>query len=133
MASLDIPAHGKNGTISFNSTAVDGIVGWVLTQSTDMIEVTNIDNTSAGYKEHIGGWSDWEVTVDLNNATSYLSSIGTTATLVLTAGDGTNSNIYTGTSNAILIGVAPSLDINDIVKQTLTFQGSGTLALSAGA
>ena len=126
MAALTVPAHGMHGSVT-DGAAVDGVTAWTLDITNDVAEYFAVD--SAGdYKERLGGWSGWTATVDVVDAEDKSSFIGTTYNLALVASDGTNTNTYTG--SAILVGISITSNINEVLTQTLSYQGTAGIAKS---
>jgi len=122
--------HGSAGSISYPTGGSFGTVNelcknWVMNLTNDLIDITSLDDTT--YKARIGGWNDWTVTADLIDAdTNYteanlFGALGGNATLQVDDG----GIKYTG--NAILVGVTKTLDANDMVTYSFSWQGSGAV------
>lgn len=124
---------GKAGKVMVGTTQVAEITSWSLDIGADAIDVTNFG--SSGWKEFVAGlkeWSgsfegSWDMT-DTNGQQALQSALtgGTTVTLKLYVDDQKN---YSGTALIKALGVEASVD--DVVKATFEFQGTGALTYSA--
>jgi hypothetical protein len=125
--------HGKRGTASFTNITFE-ILSFEVNMTYDVAETTVMDSsavaTATHWKTYIQGMKGWTATAEcLEPAAGALSNVatvlGSEATLTL---DSTAGDAYAGT--AICTGFSPSIDVNDIGKCTLTFQGIAALAAS---
>lgn len=112
-------AAGYGGSITFaNLTA--GVKQWSLNWTVDPLETT--DFADAGVGTYIRGIKRWTATVTANWDAANTADPDDSASLTLTASSG---KTYAGT--ALLIGVAPSVDVAGVNQCVYTFQGSGAL------
>lgn len=132
--------HGKDGSVQWiNSTAIDKVTSWSLTTVADTAEYTSMDDAAAGYKVYLPGFLDWTATVEcvISNDGLYpdLDNTGIQdtdgAALILNGGQDVNPSAVGSTQqysgNAICTGITTTLDLNDVIKVTYNFEGSGTL------
>jgi predicted secreted protein len=126
-------AHGKSGSIQWAGTGMETstILSWSLETSADVADGTNIAST-ADWKEYLAGFKGWTATVEANyNATDPTNVLGTWL-----GGEAAKLELFmTGTvniyGNAILTGFTLSVDKDDVVKASYSFQGTGALTYSA--
>jgi hypothetical protein len=133
--------HGKQGYVTFATSAVSNILAWSLDATCDTVEssvMSSVTVTSATHwKDHLPGYKTWTATVecDLDDGgldpdleVDGMDRDG--VALVLYEGPAANSvRMYSGT--AIITSVSPSLDKEGVATCTYTVQGSGTLTPAA--
>ena len=112
--------HGKAGTVAFTSGDFTKVTNWTVDATADVADATAMNDTWKTYK---GGFNDWTATVECNFNASGLAALNTEATLTLTLVAGT-----TVSGTAIMTGYGLVADKDDVVKQSYTFQGIGTLS-----
>ena len=134
--------HGKIGKITWDAstastTEIDAITSWTL----DIIcDVADGSDMSAATKTYFAGWKDWTATVE-----SILPTTGSQIPLVDAAGvealgektpailemwlddTGGAGNVVVIHGAAICVGIGYNIDVNDVVKITYNFQGTGAL------
>jgi hypothetical protein len=135
--------HGKQGKVTFATTAVSNVLNWSIETSCDLAEssvMSNVAVTSATHwKDYLPGYLDWTATVDCDVEdtgfdpdieTDFIDQNGVACVFHQAITDGgTTTRKYSG--NGIVVGIAPSLDKNDVAKVTYSIQGSGTLSVAA--
>ena len=119
--------HGKAGSVTFDSTGTADVINWTLNVTSDVAETTSMTDT---YKSYLAGFKDWTATVEAllptGGSEPTIADIGSTVkTLVLDTATGT---AYTATTAALIVSFSITQDMNDIVKITYEFQGSGTIS-----
>ncbi len=115
--------HGKAGSVTFPSDGkFEEVTSWTIDATADVAEATGMDAT-VFWKTYLAGFTDWTASVETNWSSSGLAALGDTATLTLTLVSGT-----TISGNAICTGYGETTDMNDVIKQRYTFQGSGALS-----
>lgn len=119
--------NGKNGALSVDGTNVAQLSSWNISESVDATECTYM---GAEWKEFHAGIPSWEGTAEAifaDDATSGYASgvtIGSTVALVAYPADGVAVS-YTG--SAIVTGVETAASMDDVVRVSLSFQGTGPL------
>ncbi len=134
--------HGKEGKVTFATTAVSNVLSWSVDLTCDFAEssiMTNSTMTSATHwKDKLVGYKDWTATIecdvedtgfDPDFVTDFIDKNGVAVVLHQAFTGGTATRKYTG--NGIVIGISPSLDKSDVAKVTYAVQGSGELAVTA--
>ncbi len=115
--------HGKGGSATFNALALELVIEWSIDIIGDVAEKTAMSDS---VKTYIPGFVDWTATVtcrtDDTGGVLNTNFDGTSQALAITA---LTSEVFTG--NAIMTGIAPSADKDDIAAVTYTFQGNGQL------
>jgi len=124
--------HGFGGSVTFSGDAASNVLSWSIEATADMAEITSMGDT---WKTVLPGFQTWTATVECNledsgpdpDETTDLAD-GDGAALVLNTGKSGSGEVdyYNGT--ALITGISPSIDKNDVAKVTYTFQGSGVLA-----
>lgn len=115
-------AHGKGSSLTFTNLTV-GDFAFTITDTADMVEVTDFADGAGGFKKWLAGLRDWEVTVqgkwdDTPNTAKPTDS----ATLTLTLG---SAKTFAGT--ALMQSQTVTTDVNDAILHEWTFKGNGTL------
>lgn len=115
-------AHGKGSSLTFTNLTV-GDFAFTITDTADVVEVTDFADGATGFKKWLAGLRDWEVTVSGRwDDTPNTAAAGDEATLTLTL---TAGSTFAG--NAILTSQTVGTDVNDAVTQEWTFKGNGAL------
>ncbi len=118
--------HGKAGSAKFNSLALEMVTDWSIDITGDVAEGTAM---SDAVKTYLAGFVDWTATVTCR--------LDTTAGVLDTHFDGSiqtldieaTGSTETFSGSAIMTGINPSADKDDVAMVTYTFQGSGALTL----
>ena len=133
--------HGKQGYVTFATSAVANVRNWSLDAVCDTVESAVMNTatvTSATHwKDHLAGYKSWTAMVecDLDDGgldpdleVDCLDRDG--LALVLYEGPAADSvRMYSG--SAIIIGVSPSLDKEGVATCTYAVQGTSTLTTEA--
>ena len=124
---------GDNVTIftALPGQAIAGFFGWGLTDTVDLAEVTDFVDGAVGFKRYIVGLEDWTgeasgfwLTDDFHHYT-----IGRELTIVFyeVYDDAPNvDTVHFLWGRAIVGGIGVDSDVNDVIHENLTFQGTGT-------
>jgi len=115
---------GRSGAVSFTGFQTS-VKSFSIDWKSDIEEITDFADGSAGYKTYLPTLKDWTATIEMNWDASNTAIPGSSATLTLTV-DGTSA--YTG--SAILTGISVSEPVGGVVTCTGSFQGNGALTLS---
>ena len=118
--------HGDAGTVTWDSNPQANVTAWNITYSVDTADATVM---GTDWKAYLAGFTDWTATVEINQlstgpvvgTTAILTAIGDEAALVLTDGSG---NVHT-LARALCTDIQLVDDLNDIVKQSVTFVCAG--------
>jgi len=119
--------HNKDGSVEWNSrtlTTTDiGGTSWTVNTSADTAETTAMLDT---WQSNRGGLVDWnaEVVGLTVCAENYLGMLGSSATLKCYSDDSVQG--FSGT--AICTGIRETMELNDVGKVTLSFEGAGQLS-----
>ncbi len=125
--------HGKGGSITWAGSGFESkalILSWSCEVTADVAELTDMGDTWKGY---LPGFKDWTATVEvLADETQGVASLGemngadyyALKLEMVDAGDHL-------TGDALNTNISYAVDMNDVGKCTLTFQGSGELSYAA--
>jgi len=119
---------GYNGQVDFGTIIDSDVCGystfsWSLDQTADTLDST--DFCSTGWRDFIAGLKTWSGSVELYiDGTSRIqpSDVGTSAAIHLYMN---STNYLSGT--AICTGWNPTVAVDGIESQTISFQGTGAL------
>jgi|SaaInlV_120m_DNA_4_1040238.scaffolds.fasta_scaffold01557_10 hypothetical protein len=118
---------GDGGIIKTGSTPVTigEILGWTVEQSTDTIEDTVVGDTAKTFVAGLTGWTGTcEAILSDSDAGQALMDNGSTQTALDFYFDASTSG-YKG--NALVTGISTTSAMGDMIKVSLTFQGTGAL------
>ncbi len=125
--------HGKGGSAAYGVSAaevtIEFVTDWSIDITGDVAEKTAMSDTP---KTYIPGFVDWTATVtcradDTGGVVDALFN-GSVNSLLITAA---SSEVFAG--DAIMTGINPSADKDDVATVTYVFQGSGALTFDAVA
>ena len=125
--------HGKGGTAAYGVSAlevtIEFVTDWSIEITGDVAEKTGMGDSA---KTYLPGFIDWTATVtcrqdDIGGVVDALYN-GSSNSLLITAA---SSEVFAG--DAIMTGINPSADKDDVVSLTYTFQGNGALTFDAVA
>ena len=139
--------HGKQGKVTFATTATANVISWSIDATADVAEATIMSSVAltaaTHWKDYIAGFLDWTATIeayvdsgglDPDLATDFWDENG--IAMVLYSGmiaidqqEGEQTRKYSG--NGIISDISVSTDKNEIATVTYTVQGSGTLSVAA--
>ncbi len=116
---------GDGGLLKVGTTTVGEVLGWSVEQQTDVIEDTAMGDTA---KTFVAGLTSWtgscEAILSDSDAGQLLLDNGSSQTDLDFYFDSTTS-AYKG--NAIVTNISSSASIGDMMKVSITFQGTGAL------
>ena len=114
---------GSGGTVTFSGAIV--AASWSLTSNIELAEATAL---GASVKTYKGGFKDWTATVEMvyMSGTDTHAKLGTTAALSLYIN---GANYFE--ANAICTGLVVNSSIDDVIRATLTFEGTDGTATIA--
>lgn len=140
--------HGKTGRVYWDvmGTEITEATNWTLTATADVAEITAMQDT---WKTYLGGFTDWTATVTgradetgpevgytgesgLGYSPDYAGASDNKAKLDLYFKSDTGDFDYVY-GDAICVGIAHTVDSNDVGMVTYTFQGSGALTAASAA
>jgi hypothetical protein len=131
--SLTAEAAGDDVTIfaALPGQLVAGFYGWSFDDGTDVVDVTDFVDGAAGYRKYIAGLEDWTgdasgywLTDDFHHFMIGMEFTVQFFVVYNTAPNVTTVHFYRG--NAFVTGISVDADVNDVIHENLTFQGSGT-------
>ena len=134
---LTAEGAGDNVTIfgALPGQLIAGFFGWSFTDFIDVVEVTDFVDGAAGFKKYLAGLEDWTgeasgfwLTDDFHHF-----MIGTEMTVQFNivydaAPNVTTVHLWQGRS--IVTGIPVDSDVNDVIHENLSFQGTGTAEIT---
>jgi len=116
---------GDGGLMKVGTTTVGEVLSWSVDQQSDVIEDTAMGATA---KTFVAGLTSWTGTCEAilsdSDTGQLLLDNGSTQTALDFFFDSTTS-AYKG--NAIVTGISSSASIGDMIKVSLSFQGTGAI------
>lgn len=125
--------HGKNGALSLGGTNIAMLTSWNLSQSVDTVECTSMQDTAKTYKAGIPSfegsaeavWTDDDNQLNVGSIT-----IGTEYAAVFYVDDNATSAAELKYSGQVIVtGLEVSASMDDVVRATVNFQGTGALTV----
>lgn len=121
--------HGKNATVKKNDVAIVGINTWTIEETLDTAESTAFGDTSKKHEGGLPGWSGsfegfWDPANTEQAALWAALKAGTKLTDMKFFINATN--YYSG--DVLITGISRTTTITDLLKGTVSFQGSGDLS-----
>jgi len=122
---------GSEGVIKIGGNTMAEVTGWTLTQSSSTIENTELSDTTRTY---LSGLSEYSGTVDCHwdetdTNGQVACTIGASVALYFYPEGATSGDTYfSGT--ALVTGITRNASVDGLVESSLTFQGTGALAIS---
>jgi predicted secreted protein len=119
--------NGRNGALSVGGTNIAQLTAWTVSESADTIECSYMGQDWKMFKSGISMWegSAEAVFADAGTALSAATlTVGTEVALVFYPDEGVAIS-YTG--NAIVTSIETSADMEDVVRVSVAFQGTGAL------
>jgi len=122
--------HGKEGVVTVGGTAVGELTGFTLETTGDVVEDTALTDAT---KSFITGRTSFSGTLEMhfdetNVQQESLLAGASIAFILLPEGNTSGDASYTGTG--IVTGMSINNTMDAIVSRTVTFQGTGALAVS---
>ena len=143
MGTAGASSSGVTGTVAETTpgTLMAGFLDWKLNLGADALDATTFD--SSGKREFIIGLKKWDATAEKywmstgHNPTDWVGSSGTTGTTggkktirlflqYTTTPSTANPSLYFE-GRAMVTGMNIDTPVDGVIKQSLTFQGDGTL------
>ena len=127
--------HGKNGALSLGGTNIAMLTAWTLNETVDTVECTAMGSTSRTYKAGIKGFEGSADCIWTNDdTTGYVAqfTVGTEYTGVFYVTDSSTAAEdlkYPG--QVIITGIEISATMDDVVRASISFQGTGDLTVDA--
>ena len=123
---------GKLASVDIAGSEIVGFSSWSLNTSADAIDTTGFTND--GVKEFIAGCTSWNGSIEGSAADQaadlFIGAGGLRPGATITVKLFINATkFYTG--SAIVTSMNPSTDVNDAVKWSVNFQGTGALTYPA--
>jgi len=122
---------GSEGVIKIGGNTMAEVTGWTLTESSSTIENTELSDTTRSY---LSGLSEYSGTVDCHwdetdTNGQVACTIGASVALYFYPEGATSGDTYfSGT--ALVTGITRNASVDSLVESSLTFQGTGALAIS---
>ena len=125
--------NGKNGALSVNGTNVAQLTSWTITENVDTVECTHMGAT---WKDYVPGIREWEGSFEAiyDGADQGLASAlatGSTVAIVAYPADGDSLHKFSG--NAIVTSIEHSADMEDVIRVSGSFTGTGALTVDTDA
>ena len=119
---------GQAGLVKLGTDAVGSVTGFSIDTTGDVIESSNLGSTA---REYIAGRTSFTASVDANfdetDTSGQLAlTVGSTVALKLYP-EGADSGDYYWSGNAIVTGESHSVTLDDLIKSSMTLQGTGVL------
>jgi len=121
--------HGKSASVKKNDVVVGGINAWTIDDSMDTAESTAFGATSKTFEAGLYGWGgSFEGVCDpANTQQAAIWAALTGGTTLTDMKFFINATKYYG-GNVLITGVSRNTTITDVLKITVTFQGTGDLS-----
>jgi len=122
--------HGKEGVVTAGGTAVGELTGFTLETTGDVVEDTALTDAT---KSFITGRTSFSGTLEMHfdetdAQQEALLAGASIAFILLPEGNTSGDASYTGTG--IVTGMSINNTMDAIISRTVTFQGTGALAVS---
>lgn len=119
---------GQSGVVKLGTNAVGSVTGFSLDTTGDVIESSNLGSTARSY---MAGRTSFTASVEANFDESDSSgqlalTVGSTVALKLYP-EGADSGDYYWSGSAIVTGESHSVTLDDLIKSSMTLQGTGVL------
>ena len=119
---------GQSGLVKLGTDSVGSVTGFSLDTTGDVIESSNLGSTARTY---MAGRTSFTASVDANfdegDSSGQLAlTVGSTVALKLYP-EGADSGDYYWSGSAIVTGESHSVTMDDLIKSSMTLQGSGAL------
>jgi len=119
---------GQSGVVKLGTDVVGSVTGFSLDTTGDVIESSNLGSTARTY---MAGRTSFTASVDANfdegDSSGQLAlTVGSTVALKLYP-EGADSGDYYWSGSAIVTGESHSVTLDDLIKSSMTLQGSGVL------
>jgi hypothetical protein len=121
--------HGKEGVVKAGGTAVGELIGFTIETTGDVVEDTALTDAT---KSFVTGRTSFSGTLEMHfdesdSPQETLLAGASIAFILLPEGDTSGDASYTGTG--IVTGMSINNSMDAIVSRTVTFQGTGALAV----
>ena len=122
--------HGKEGVVTAGGTAVGELTGFTLETTGDVVEDTALTDAT---KSFITGRTSFSGTLEMHfdetdTPQETLLAGASISFVLLPEGNESGDTSYTGTG--IVTGMSINNTMDAIISRTVTFQGTGALAVS---
>ena len=119
---------GQSGVVKLGTNAVGSVTGFSLDTTGDVIESSNLGSTARTY---VAGRTSFTASVEANfdegDSSGQLAlTVGSTVALKLYP-EGADSGDYYWSGSAIVTGESHSVTLDDLIKSSMTLQGTGVL------
>jgi hypothetical protein len=119
---------GQAGLVKLGTDVVGSVTGFSIDTTGDVIESSNLGSTARTY---MAGRTSFTASVDANfdegDSSGQLAlTVGSTVALKLYP-EGADSGDYYWSGSAIVTGESHSVTLDDLIKSSMTLQGSGVL------
>lgn len=119
---------GQAGLVKIGTDIVGSVTGFSLDTTGDVIESSNLGSTARSY---MAGRTSFTASVDANfdeaDTSGQLAlTVGSTVALKLYP-EGADSGDYYWSGSAIVTGESHSVTLDDLIKSSMTLQGTGVL------
>lgn len=120
---------GSEGLVKVGSNTIAEVTAWTLSESSEMVEDTELSDTSKSFKADLKGWTvsieaHWDET---DAAGQEAMTNGTTVALNLYPEGAAGSDQYF-TGSVIISGIERSGGISGVITASFTGQGTGALS-----
>ncbi len=121
--------HGKEGVVTVGGTGVGELTGFTLETTGDVVEDTALTDAT---KSFVAGRTSFSGTLEMHfdetdTPQTNLVAGAELAFILLPEGNSSGDRSFTGTG--IVTGMSVNNSMDAIISRTVTFQGTGTLAI----
>jgi len=119
---------GQAGLVKLGTDAVGSVTGFSIDTTGDVIESSNLGSTA---RQYMAGRTSFTASVEANfdetDSSGQLAlTVGSTVALKLYP-EGADSGDYYWSGSAIVTGESHSVTLDDLIKSSMTLQGTGVL------
>ena len=119
---------GQAGLVKLGTDAVGSVTGFSLDTTGDVIESSNLGSTA---RQYMAGRTSFTASIEANfdetDSSGQLAlTVGSTVALKLYP-EGADSGDYYWSGSAIVTGESHSVTLDDLIKSSMTLQGTGVL------
>ncbi len=119
---------GQAGLVKLGTDAVGSVTGFSIDTTGDVIESSNLGSTA---RQYMAGRTSFTASVEANfdetDSSGQLAlTVGSTVALKLYP-EGSDSGDYYWSGSAIVTGESHSVTLDDLIKSSMTLQGTGVL------
>lgn len=134
--SLTAEIAGDNVTVfaAMPGQIIAGFFGWSVSDGVDVVDVTDFVDGAAGFKKYIAGMEDWTAEAQGFWLTDDFHTYMIGQELIVDFfqvydDDPTGETVHLLRGKTIVSGIDTDANVNDVIHENLTFQGTGSAAI----